>query len=49
MENSKPLYEVREIRDFRDMLNQSAEQFANEPAFRIRKKQRKLWNREISL
>ena len=37
MENSKPLYEVREIRDFRDMLNQSAEQFANEPAFRIRK------------
>lgn len=37
MENSKPLYEVREIRDFRDMLNQSAEQFAKEPAFRIRK------------
>lgn len=37
MENSKPLYEVREIRDFRDMLNQSTEQFANEPAFRIRK------------
>ena len=37
MENSKPLYEVREIRDFRDMLNQSAEQFANDPAFRIRK------------
>lgn len=37
MENSKALYEVREIRDFRDMLNQSLENFANEPAFRIRK------------
>ncbi len=36
MNTNKALYEMREIRDFRDMMNQSAREFANEPAFKLR-------------
>ena len=38
MNLNKALYEMREIRDFRDMMNQSAEIFANEPAFKLKNK-----------
>ena len=38
MKSSSQLYRVREIRDFRDMLDQSATLFANEPAFKLRNK-----------
>ena len=36
MNTNKALYEMRPIRDFRDMMNQSAKEFANEPAFKLR-------------
>ncbi|MBQ1451567.1 MAG: AMP-binding protein [Clostridia bacterium] len=36
MNTNKALYEMRPIRDFRDMMNQSAREFANEPAFKLR-------------
>ena len=38
MKSSSSLYRVRNITDFRDMLDQSATLFANEPAFRLRNK-----------
>ncbi|MBQ3050633.1 MAG: AMP-binding protein [Clostridia bacterium] len=38
MKSSTQLYRVRHIRDFRDMLDQSATLFANEPAFKLRNK-----------
>lgn len=38
MENKNPLYEVREITDFRDMMNQSRELFADRPAFKVKSK-----------
>ncbi|MBR5976224.1 MAG: AMP-binding protein [Clostridia bacterium] len=36
MNTNKALYEMRQIRDFRDMMNQSAVEFADEPAFKLR-------------
>ncbi len=38
MKSSSQLYRVRHIEDFRDMLDQSATLFANEPAFKLRNK-----------
>lgn len=38
MKSSSSLYRVRNITDFRDMLDQSATLFANEPAFKLRNK-----------
>ena len=38
MKSSSQLYRVRHIKDFRDMLDQSATLFANEPAFKLRNK-----------
>ncbi len=38
MKSSSQLYRVRDIRDFRDMLDQSATLFANEPAYKLRNK-----------
>ncbi|MBO7690776.1 MAG: AMP-binding protein, partial [Clostridia bacterium] len=38
MKSSSSLYRVRTITDFRDMLDQSATLFANEPAFKLRNK-----------
>lgn len=36
MSNTKPLYDVRPLRDFRDMVNQCVQYFANEPAFMLK-------------
>ena len=36
MNTNKALYEVRQITDFRDMMNQCLENFADEPAFKVR-------------
>ncbi len=36
MNTNKPLYDVRHISDFRDMMDQCVENFADEPAFKIR-------------
>lgn len=36
MNTNKALYDVRHISDFRDMMDQCVENFANEPAFKIR-------------
>ncbi len=38
MKSSSSLYRVRTITDFRDMLDQSATLYANEPAFKLRNK-----------
>ncbi len=38
MKSSSSLYRVRQITDFRDMLDQSATLYANEPAFKLRNK-----------
>ncbi|MBR5753782.1 MAG: AMP-binding protein [Clostridia bacterium] len=38
MKSSSSLYRVRHISDFRDMLDQSATLYANEPAFKLRNK-----------
>ena len=38
MKSSSSLYRVRNITDFRDMLDQSATLYANEPAFKLRNK-----------
>lgn len=38
MKSSTSLYKVRNITDFRDMIDQSATLFANEPAFKLRNK-----------
>ena len=38
MKSSQSLYRVRHITDFRDMLDQSATLYANEPAFKLRNK-----------
>lgn len=38
MNKNKALYEVRHITDFRDMINQCEEHFADEPAFKIKDK-----------
>lgn len=37
--NKKPLYEVRNIRDLKDMLNQSCEIYAEKPAFLVKKRE----------
>ncbi len=39
MNKNKRLYDVREITDFKDMLNQCVEQFGNEPAFKLKNKE----------
>ena len=35
---NKPFYEVRQIRDFKDLIDQSASLFSNRPAYKLRKK-----------
>ena len=36
MYQNTPFYDIRPIRDFRDMLAQSAERFADRPAFKLK-------------
>ncbi len=38
MNSSKPLYDVRPLRDFRDMVDQCVSEFGDEPAFMIKQK-----------
>ncbi len=35
---NKPFYEVRQIRDFKDLIDQSAKLFSTRPAYKLRKK-----------
>jgi long-chain acyl-CoA synthetase len=35
---NKPFYEVRQIRDFKDLIDQSAKLFSNRPAYKLRNK-----------